>query len=171
VKLLLLFLLVAVPITEISVIVAVGRQIGAFPTVGLLLLSAVGGAWILRREGAKAWRAFRATVAEGRPPAVEALDGVLVLTGGLLMMLPGFVSDVVGLVLVLPPTRRVVRGIVLLRLASRLPVGILGPLRVRSRRSPGMPADPRPGPAPGPDSPPSPPVLEGEVVERPDTQR
>jgi UPF0716 protein FxsA len=144
--------LIVMSLVEITVIVAVGREIGALPTLGLLLVTAVLGGWLLRREGARTWRAFRAALDSGRPPAAEVVDGVLVLFGGLLMMLPGFVSDVVGLLLVLPPTRRLVRGAVLLQLASRLPAGVLGPLHVRAQR--GRPAAPS--------------TLEGEVVERRD---
>jgi UPF0716 protein FxsA len=151
-------LIIVMSLAEISVIVAVGREIGALPTLGLLLATAVLGGWLLRREGARAWRAFRGAMEAGRPPAAEAVDGVLVLVGGLLMMLPGFVSDVVGILLVLPPTRRLVRGAVLLQLASRLPAGVLGPLRVRSRRRPPAPGPTRPGPT----------TLDGEVVERRD---
>jgi UPF0716 protein FxsA len=160
VRLLLLFLLVVVPIVEISVIVAVGQQIGAVPTVLLLLASAVVGTWLLRREGAKAWRAFRVALDERRPPAAEVVDGVLVLAGGLLMMLPGFVTDVLGLLLVLPPTRRIFRGVALVQLAGRLPAGVLGPLYVRSRRqrSAGSPPPPPQPSAPAP-------VLEGEVLD------
>ncbi|HEY0357482.1 MAG TPA: FxsA family protein, partial [Mycobacteriales bacterium] len=113
--------LIVASLVEIVVIVQIGQLLGAPATLLLLLASAVLGGWLLRREGAKTWRAFTAALTERRPPAVEVVDGVLVLIGGLLMVLPGFVSDVVGLLLVLPPTRRLVRGVVLLRLASRLP--------------------------------------------------
>ena len=157
-----LLLLIVVPIVEISVIVAVGQQLGVVPTILLLLGSAALGSWLLRREGARAWRSFREALGAGRPPAAEAVDGVLVVVGGLLMMLPGFVTDVVGLLLVLPPTRRLVRGLVLQRLARRLPVGLVGPLRVRSKRD--APAGPpQPPAAPGPTA-----VLEGHVVDRDD---
>jgi UPF0716 protein FxsA len=152
-----LLLLIVVPIVEISVIVAVGQQLGVVPTVLLLVGSAVLGSWLLRREGARAWQAFRAALGAGRPPAAEAVDGVLVLIGGLLMLLPGFVTDVVGLLLVLPPTRRLLRGFVLLQLASRLPAGVLGPVRVRARRA-GRYEAPPPAPTPGT-------VLEGRVVD------
>jgi UPF0716 protein FxsA len=163
-----LLALIVASILEIWVIVQVGPVLGAPATLLLLVASAVLGAWLLRREGARTWRAFTTALAERRPPAVEVVDGVLVLTGGLLMMLPGFVSDVVGLLLVLPPTRRVVRGVVLLRLASRLPAGVLGPLRVRSRRAPGERAgERRPAGPPAPDGPPR--VLEGQIVEDPPT--
>jgi UPF0716 protein FxsA len=159
--------IIVMSLVEISVIVAVGEQIGALPTIALLLVTAALGSWLLRREGARTWRAFRTALDERRPPAAEVVDGVLVLLGGLLMILPGFVSDVVGLLLVLPPTRRLVRGVVLLRLASRLPAGVLGPLHVRSRRrTPRGPAAPGPtgsGPARS-----GPATVEGEIVERRD---
>jgi UPF0716 protein FxsA len=158
--------LIVASLVEIVVIVQIGQLLGAPATLLLLLASAVLGGWLLRREGAKTWRAFTAALTERRPPAVEVVDGVLVLIGGLLMVLPGFVSDVVGLLLVLPPTRRLVRGVVLLRLASRLPAGVLGPLRVRSRRAPGAPAGER-----RPAEQPTPQVLEGQIVEEPPTHR
>jgi UPF0716 protein FxsA len=167
--------LIVASLVEIWVIVQVGQAIGAPATLLLLLASAVLGGWLLRREGAKTWSAFTTALQERRPPAAEVVDGMLVLIGGLLMMLPGFVSDVVGLLLVLPPTRRLVRGVVLLRLASRLPAGVLGPLRVRSRRTPGAPAGQ--GRAPEPPVPGgtaqdgTPRVLEGQIVQDPSPRR
>jgi UPF0716 protein FxsA len=158
-----LMALVVAAVVEIWVIVQVGQQLGVPVTLLLLGASALLGAWVLRREGAKAWRAFRTALAERRPPATEVVDGVLVVIGGLLMVLPGFVSDVVGLLLVLPPTRRLVRGIVLLQLASRLPAGVLGPLVVRSRRAAGGAGERRPPEPPRPAAEPG--VLEGRIVE------
>jgi UPF0716 protein FxsA len=158
--------IIVMSVVEIAVIVAVGQQIGALATIALLVATALLGGWLLRREGARTWRAFRAALDERRPPAAEVVDGVLVLVGGLLMVLPGFVSDVAGLLLVLPPTRRLVRSLVLLQLASRLPAGVLGPLHVRSRRTRGPAASPPPAPSPR-----SAEVLEGQVVEPRDEQR
>jgi UPF0716 protein FxsA len=161
-----LLTLIVASIAEIWVIVQVGEALGAPATLLLLFASALLGSWLLRREGAKTWNAFRTALAEGRPPAAEVVDGVLVLIGGLLMVLPGFVSDVVGLLLVLPPTRRLVRAAVLLRLAARLPAGVLGPIRVRSRRRPGGGAEQGWPPAP-PTAGSGPQVLEGQIVEDP----
>ena len=163
----LLVLLIAVPIAEISVIVFVGHQIGALPTVLLLLGSAIVGTWLLKREGMRTLRALRTASNEGRTPALEAVEGVFVLVGGLMMMLPGFVTDILGLLLVLPPTRRIGARLALRRIALRLPPTVandlLGPVRVRSRRGRGRGEPPPSGP---PLTPPgTPPQGEGKVIE------
>jgi UPF0716 protein FxsA len=101
--------LLVVPIVEIAVIVAVGQAIGGWWTVLLLLATSVLGAWVIRREGGKAWRALGQALRSGRMPARELADGVVVLAGGTLLLLPGFVTDALGLVLVLPVTRPVAR--------------------------------------------------------------
>ena len=162
----LLLLLILVPIVEISVIVFVGQQIGALPTVLILLVSALIGSWLLRREGARAWQAVRAATEAGRTPALEAVEGVLVLIGGLMMMLPGFVTDVLGLLLVLPPTRRLGARFALRRIVRRLPPTVandlMGPIRVKARRGRARAEQP---PTPGPPAPPLTPPGEGKVIE------
>ena len=107
--LLLVVVFIVVPVVELYVIVQVGGQIGVLNTIGLLILMSLVGSWLMRREGAKAWRAFRDATESGRVPAKEVADGFLVLLGGALLITPGFVSDLLGLVLLLPPTRALVR--------------------------------------------------------------
>lgn len=111
-----------VPVAEVFVLIQVGQAIGAGWTVLLLLASAVLGSWLVRREGARAWRRFREAAAGGRPPAREAVDGALVLIGGTLLVTPGFLTDIVGLILLTPVTRPLVRG-ALVRAASRRILG------------------------------------------------
>src|SRR5689334_9809772 len=108
-RLLLVALLVGVPVLEIVVIIAVGRAIGVAWTILALLGLMVIGSWALKREGSRAWRALRRAVEDGKPPAREVTDGVLVLVGGLLMIVPGFVTAAAGALLLLPPTRAVLR--------------------------------------------------------------
>lgn len=99
-------------IAEILVIRAVAGLIGGGPTFLLLVATSVLGAWCIAHEGRRTWRALGDAVRAGRPPERELADSVLVVVGGLLLLLPGFVSDVLGLVLVLPFTRVLVRGLV-----------------------------------------------------------
>nr|WP_246300184.1 FxsA family protein [Actinopolyspora biskrensis] len=94
---------------ELSVLILVGQAIGALPTIGLLLAGALIGSWLLRREGRKALREFSEATRMRRPPEREISDGMLIGGGGLLILLPGLVSDLAGLVLLLPPTRALLR--------------------------------------------------------------
>lgn len=109
-------------IAEIAAIWAVASLIGFLATLGLLLAGALVGSWLARREGGKAARAVMDTARAGRSPHNEVTDGMLVGLGGLLIFVPGFVSDVAGLALLLPPTRSLVRRAWLKRLERRGPV-------------------------------------------------
>ena len=102
-------LFVVLPVLEIYVLIQVGQVIGAWWTVLLLVADGFLGAWLMKREGTKAWRALRDALDERRMPARELADGALVLVGGTLLLTPGFVSDIAGFVCVLPFTRPAVR--------------------------------------------------------------
>jgi UPF0716 protein FxsA len=106
---LLVLLFIAVPILELLVIIEVARGIGVGPTLGLLLVSAIAGAILLRTQGRAAWSRFNLALAEGRIPARETADGAMILFGGALLLTPGFITDVTGLALLAPPTRALVR--------------------------------------------------------------
>jgi UPF0716 protein FxsA len=104
-----LVLLLVAGVVEIAVLVALGQVIGVLPTIGLLLAAAVLGTWLLRREGRRTLQEFREAARQRRPPEKELSDGVLIAAGGILIILPGFVSDVLGLLCLLPPTRALLR--------------------------------------------------------------
>jgi UPF0716 protein FxsA len=106
------------------VLIQVGQVLGTLPTVLLLLVMSVVGGVLLKREGTRTWRAFRAATARGRMPATEVADGALVIFGGALLLTPGFVTDIVGLLCVLPGSRAVVRRVLTALVARRL--GLVG---------------------------------------------
>src|SRR3954464_15243955 len=130
----LVLLFILVPIAEIYVIIQVGQAIGPWWTIALLIADSILGSMLMRSQGRAAWRRFNAALAEGRPPAREVLDGVLVIFGGAFLLTPGFITDVFGLVFLLPPTRAVVRGLLVRRYAARLFVGAVGGAATRMRR-------------------------------------
>lgn len=113
-------LLVALPIVEVYVLVKVGERIGVVWTVLILVVEAVLGGWLTRREGARAWRALDAAFRGGRVPTGELADAALVLVGGVLLMLPGFITDVLGLFFLIPFTRPFARQVVAFFVARRL---------------------------------------------------
>ncbi|RKT86819.1 UPF0716 protein FxsA [Saccharopolyspora antimicrobica] len=96
-------------VAEIAVLVALGQAIGVLATLGLLVAGAVLGAWLLRREGRRTMVEFREAARLRRSPDREISDGVLIAAAGLLIILPGLLSDVAGLLLLFPPIRAVLR--------------------------------------------------------------
>jgi UPF0716 protein FxsA len=112
--------LLVLAIVEIFVIVAVGQAIGAWPTFLLLLAGCVLGVLVIRHQGVRAWRALNQAVQSGRMPARELADGIVVLLGGTLLLVPGFVTDVLGLILVLPFTRPVARSLLASVISRRM---------------------------------------------------
>ena len=110
IALLFVILFIAVPVIELWLILQVGEMIGVMPTILLLLLDSLLGAWLVKSQGGAVWRNFRAAVDAGRIPANEAVDGFLVIMGGTLLLVPGFLSDIVGILLIAPPTRKLLRG-------------------------------------------------------------
>jgi UPF0716 protein FxsA len=114
---------VVVPLVEIYVIIQVGQVIGAWWTILLLIADSLFGSWLVKREGGRAWRALRTALGEGRMPARELADGILILLGGAFILSPGFVLDAIGLLCILPLTRPIGRRI-LSGVISRKLVGV-----------------------------------------------
>ena len=111
---------VLVPLVEIWAILQVGQLVGPWWTIALLVLDSMVGAWLIKREGGRAWRALREALQQGRMPAREIADGALILIGGTLMLSPGFLLDAVGIVLILPFTRPVARRLLTTVVERRL---------------------------------------------------
>src|ERR671935_1342892 len=141
---LLVLLFVVVPLVELYVIIQVGQAIGVWWTLGLLIADSVLGGLLMRSQGRAAWRRFKAALVEGRVPAREVLDGVLVIFGGALLLTPGFITDVFGLLFLLPPTRAVVRRLLVRSLSRRFVVAVPGAAGAAFR---GRPRRPRRGDA------------------------
>lgn len=132
--LLLIVLFVVVPLVELAVIQQVAQAISLGPTLVLLLLDSVLGAVLVRREGSRAWAAFREALSEGRIPGDEIVQGALVLGGGALLLTPGFVTDVVGLLLVVPASRRLLSKGIRTRVVP-VPLQVGGSLFDRARQA------------------------------------
>lgn len=105
-----LFLLFSVvPVIELYLLIKVGSLIGPLPTVALVLLISLAGAWLVRAQGFELLRRIQGELAAGRLPAAALLDGALVLVGGLLLLTPGFFTDVIGLFFLIPLTRALIK--------------------------------------------------------------
>ena len=110
--LLILALFIGVPLIEILLFIEVGGRIGAWPTIGLVVLTAVIGTALLRHQGLATLARARAEMDAERLPVRELFDGVCLLVGGLLLLTPGFLTDAMGFALLIPPLRAIFgRGI------------------------------------------------------------
>jgi UPF0716 protein FxsA len=119
----LLMVLILVPIVELYVMVQVAGVIGVLPTVVLVLAMCFAGAWLMKVEGLGVLRRMQRQLNAGEMPTTEAVNGVLIVLGGLLMLVPGFVTGIIGLLLLLPPVRAVVRPLVVSRVQRRIDRG------------------------------------------------
>ncbi len=163
----LLVLLVTVPIVEVWLLIQVGSAIGVLPTVAILVAEAALGGWLMRREGSRAWAALNDAFGTGRMPTGELADAALVLVGGVLLMLPGFITDVVGFFFLLPFTRPAARKGLAFLVARRLQrAGGVVPIR---RDGTVIEGETVPDPAPGSSGSAAggPMVIRGEVEDGP----
>ncbi|HAQ98029.1 MAG TPA: exlusion protein FxsA [Verrucomicrobiales bacterium] len=101
---LLLFMLI--PIVEMWILIEVGGWIGALPTIGLVVLTAMIGLSLLKQQGLSTLMRARRKIDEGAIPASELVSGVMIAVGGALLLTPGFVTDALGFALLIPQTRK-----------------------------------------------------------------
>jgi UPF0716 protein FxsA len=117
-------------VVEIVALVALGSAIGLGWTLLVLLAGALLGMWLARREGVRAAQAIAEAVTQRRLAHAEVTDGMLVAAGGVLLFVPGLVTDLAGILLLLPPVRRMVRNRLVRVAEERLPE--LRTARIRS---------------------------------------
>jgi UPF0716 protein FxsA len=113
-------LLIAIPILEVWLLVKVGQKVGLLPTVLILIAEAIIGVLLMRHEGARAWKALNDAFTKGKVPTGELADAALILVGGTLLLLPGFLTDIIGFVFLLRWTRPVARKIIAFFVARRI---------------------------------------------------
>ena len=104
------FLLLTIPILEIAVFIVVGQLIGLWPTLGLVLLTAILGTMLLKRQGFSTLAAIQRETRAGRVPGRELMDGVMIAIAGVLLLTPGLVTDAIGFLLFVPGARTAIRN-------------------------------------------------------------
>jgi UPF0716 protein FxsA len=128
--------LAVLAIAEIAVFISVVHLIGGLWALLLLAACEIAGMLLLRREGIKGWRAFRAAAAEGRPPGAQVANSLAGLGGALLLAVPGFVTSVLGLALLIgrPFARRAIERYTERRVGAAVAGDLFGPRRVKVQR-------------------------------------
>jgi len=101
----LLMLFTVVPLVELYVLIKVGEKIGTVNTIGIVLLTGIVGASFARTQGSMALARIRDTLVQGQIPGRELVGGAMILAGGVMLVTPGIITDIVGLSLIFPLTR------------------------------------------------------------------
>jgi UPF0716 protein FxsA len=144
---------IALPFVELALLIKSGQLIGFWATLGLVVGAALLGAIIWSHQGLSVVRKTQAAVAQGKPPVGPVLDGAFLLLAGVLLIMPGFLTDLAGLLLLVPPVRRKVARWSVRRVVERAHVQVTT-LQATIERPPGQPpSDARRGQGP---------VIEGE---------
>jgi UPF0716 protein FxsA len=150
-------LFVVVPLLELALLVQVGRWIGVLPTVGIVAVTGLLGAWLARTQGLRALTEVQLQAARGQLPAQAMLDGASILVGGIVLLTPGILSDLLGFALLLPPTRRRLQRWAMERMERGIRSGTVNVTFMRAHGTGMQDAGPDPD-----DPPPRP----GEIIQR-----
>lgn len=118
-------LFVVVPILELMLLIELGQVVGLLPTLALVLLTGVTGAWLARAEGLRVFLQFQRELASGKLPGQALMDGISVLVGGAFLLTPGVLTDFVGFSLLLPPSRRWIQRRIRARLERQIADGTI----------------------------------------------
>ncbi len=114
--LILLFAFIATPIIEIALFIEAGERIGLWPTLGIVILTAVAGTWLLRWQGTATWSRATQSLQRNEFPMEEVFAGLCLVLAGALLLTPGFMTDAIGFALFLPPVRKLLARFIRRRL-------------------------------------------------------
>jgi UPF0716 protein FxsA len=99
-----------VPIVELVLFFYVGSTIGVWPTMALVVITAVLGSMLVSRQGRGTWIRLQREIATGQPPTATLVHGAMILVAGALLLTPGFLTDAIGFTLLIPGVREALRG-------------------------------------------------------------
>lgn len=119
----LLLIFIIAPIVELFLLIKVGGVIGFIPTVALVLLTALIGSQLVRRQGLEVMQRIRSAQARGEAPALPVLNGAALLLAGFMLMTPGFISDALGFLLLVPKLRERIARMLLSKVVIMTPAG------------------------------------------------
>jgi len=104
-KLFILFTII--PVLELWLLIEIGGVIGFFPTVMVVIITGISGAWLAKMEGISVLTKIQKSMSQGVIPKTELVNGLLVFVGGAMLLTPGFITDITGLLMIFPPTRAI----------------------------------------------------------------
>lgn len=119
----LLILFVIVPVTELYILIEVGKKIGSLTTIGIIILTGIIGAYLVKGQGFMILKKIQNDLNEGVIPGDSLIQGAIILTGGIFLLTPGFVTDTIGFIFLIPASRRIVKKYLLKWLKGKIKEG------------------------------------------------
>jgi len=119
----LLILFVIVPVTELYILIEVGKKIGSLTTIGIIILTGIIGAYLIKGQGFMILRKIQNDLNEGIMPGDSLIQGAIILAGGIFLLTPGFVTDIVGFIFLIPASRNIVKKYLLKWLKGKIKEG------------------------------------------------
>ncbi len=114
-----LFLIIAIPLIEIYLFIKIGSKIGALNTISLILITAVIGIYYVRYEGINTLKSGISEMINNKLPIYEIISGATLAFASVLLILPGFATDIIGLLLIFPPTRKLLFNLLSVKLSKK----------------------------------------------------
>ena len=119
----LLILFVIIPVTELYILIEVGKKIGSLTTIGVIILTGFIGAYLVKSQGFMILRKIQNDLNEGIMPGDSLIQGAIILAGGILLLTPGFVTDILGFIFLMPVSRSIVKKYLLKWLKGKIKEG------------------------------------------------
>ena len=119
----LLILFVIVPVTELYILIEVGKKIGSLTTIGIIIFTGILGAYLVKNQGFMILKKIQNDLNDGIMPGDSLIQGAIILVGGILLLTPGFVTDILGFIFLIPVSRNVVKKYLLKWLKGKIKEG------------------------------------------------
>ena len=104
---------IVIPTAELALLIYSGQLLGFFPTIAIILITGIGGAYLAKKQGMKAWQELRSRMNTMETPGNALIDSVCIFLGGLLLIMPGFITDITGFFLLFSWPRNLIRPFIL----------------------------------------------------------
>jgi len=119
----LLILFVIIPVTELYILIEVGKKIGGLTTIGVIILTGIIGTYLVKSQGFMILRKIQNDLNEGIMPGDSLIQGAIILAGGILLLTPGFVTDILGFIFLMPVSRNILKKYLLKWLKGKIKEG------------------------------------------------
>ena len=119
----LLILFVIVPVTELYILIEVGKKIGSLTTIGIIIFTGILGAYLVKNQGFMILKKIQNDLNDGIMPGDSLIQGAIILAGGILLLTPGFVTDILGFIFLIPVSRNLIKKYLLKWLKGKIKEG------------------------------------------------